>query len=207
MKQLSKEDRLQLMKFVCSFAWADLRIEQAEREMVHKLVRKLKLGPDSIWLMHGKIAMNGSGLAVEQGCRSLGIEARDVLLAYDEVDLPLGQLRLRRNGGSGGHRGVESVLQEMGTASIPRLRLGVRGVGRSRDTAGYVLGDFDADEIEVLEDMLDRAVGAVRMIVRRGMGVAMNTYNQRAEQPRPSIEPASGTSPDECMSSDKEHRE
>ena len=99
----------------------------ANKEWVE--LEKLKLGPDAVWLMRPKTYMNGSGRwPVEQGCRSLQIEARDVLVAYDDVDLPLGQIRIRRGGGSGGHRGLESVIAELGfDRRSPDFRIGVRG--------------------------------------------------------------------------------
>lgn len=182
-------------------------LEEREKEFVR--LQKLKLGPDSVWLVRSKTYMNSSGLGVEQACRSLGIGAGDLLLAYDEIDLPLGQLRIRRRGGSGGHRGVESVVEEMGTGSIPRLRLGVAGSGRSRDAAGYVLAEFEPEEIELLDEMLDRGLAAVRMALRRGIGVAMNAYNKKPEALRPTDTTAtdSGSAPDDRTSSDKEHRE
>ncbi len=176
-----------------------------ERDKEFAKLQKLRLGPDSVWLVRCTTYMNSSGRGVEQACRSLGIASGDLLLAYDEIDLPLGQLRLRRGGGTGGHRGVESVVEELGTGSIPRLRLGVAGTGRSRDAAGYVLAEFEADEIELLDDMLNRAVAAVRMTLRRGIGAAMNAYNKRSETHRP--ETQSGSDPDDSTSSDKEHRE
>ena len=117
----------------------------------------------------------------------LGIEApaRDLLVAYDDVDLPLGQIRIRRGGGSGGHRGLESVIAELASKQIPRLRIGVRGGEPWRDTAKYVLEPFEADEVDLIRDAIERSSDAVRMILRRNIGAAMNTYNQKPETPSP----------------------
>ncbi|NKB87348.1 MAG: aminoacyl-tRNA hydrolase [Acidobacteria bacterium] len=158
-------------------------LERREKELVE--LEKLKLGPDAVWLMRPKTYMNGSGEGVLQACRSLQIEARDVLVAYDDIDLPLGQIRLRRAGGAGGHRGLESVIAELGTPQIPRLRIGVRGETRGRDTAGYVLAPFEAGEREAIEVAVARSADAVRMMLRRGIGAAMNTYNKKPEPPSP----------------------
>ncbi len=167
-------------------------LEEREREWVH--LTKLKLGPAVLWLLRPHTTyMNRSGLGVEQGLRSLQIEPGELVVAHDDVDLPLGALRLRRDGGSGGHRGVESVIESLGTSRFARLRLGVRGEQPWRDTAEYVLSEFAPEENEILEQMLDRAVAAVRMILRRGLGAAMNTYNRRPE-PRA---PASSTEPEQ----------
>ena len=153
-------------------------LERREKEFVE--LERLKLGPDALWLMRSKTYMNDSGRGLLQGCRSLQIEPSDVLVAYDDVDLPLGQLRLRRSGGAGGHRGLESVIAELGSHRIPRLRLGVRGSRPWRATADYVLAGFENDEQDTLNEMLQRATAAVRMILRRGYGAAMNTYNRKA---------------------------
>lgn len=154
-------------------------IDRRDKEWV--ALERLKLGPTALWLLRPKTYMNRSGLGVAEGCRSLQIEPADLLVAYDDVDLPLGTLRIRRSGGSGGHRGVESIIQELGTRNFPRLRLGVRGDTPWRDTADYVLSDFEPDEQERLGEMLERAVGAMRMSLRRGLGAAMNHYNQNPE--------------------------
>jgi len=158
-------------------------LERREKEWIE--LEKLKLGPDTVWLMRSKTYMNGSGEGLEQGCRSLQIEPRELLVAYDDVDLPLGQLRIRRGGGAGGHRGLESVIAELATQQIPRLRIGVRGETPWRDTAGYVLAPFEADEQATVRAVVERSADAVRMMLRRGVGVAMNTYNKKPETPSP----------------------
>lgn len=158
-------------------------LERRDKEFVE--LEKLKLGPDTVWLMRPTTYMNGSGEGVKQACLSLQIEARDVLVAYDDIDLPLGQIRIRRAGGAGGHRGLESVIAEMGTSQIPRVRIGVRGETRSRDTAGYVLARFDDNERELIADAVARSADSVRMMLRRGIGAAMNTYNKKPETPSP----------------------
>ena len=158
-------------------------LERREKEWIE--LEKLKLGPDTVWLMRSKTYMNGSGKGLEQGCRSLQIEPRDVLVAYDDVDLPLGQIRIRRGGGAGGHRGLESVIAELATQQIPRLRIGVRGQTPRHDTAGYVLAPFEADEQATIREVVECSADAVRMILRRGIGVAMNNYNKKPETPSP----------------------
>ncbi len=152
-------------------------VEARRKESVQ--LERLKLGSTAFWLMRPLLFMNNSGVGVSDACRALRIEPGEVLVAYDEIDLPLGSLRMRPSGGDAGHRGLQSVLDELGTQQVPRLRLGVRGAGRGRDTAGYVLEAFDESERAAVDEMLDRAVAAVRTILRRGLSVAMNTYNQR----------------------------
>lgn len=151
------------------------------RDKEHANLTRLKLGPDAVWLIRPTTYMNGSGLGVAQACLSLQLQPAEVLVAYDDIDLPLGQMRIRREGGAGGHRGMESLIAELGTQRFPRLRLGIRGEGRGADTAGYVLAPFEAAELPELETLIGRAADAVRMILRRGLGPAMNTYNVKAK--------------------------
>ncbi len=152
-------------------------VESRQKESVQ--LERLKLGPVALWLIRPLSFMNNSGVGIAQACRMLSIVPADVLVTFDEIDLPLGTLRIRPAGGDAGHRGLGSVLEELGTQQVPRLRLGVRGQGRRRDTAAYVLEPFDDTEVAELDEMLDRAVAAVRMILRRGLSTAMNTCNQR----------------------------
>jgi PTH1 family peptidyl-tRNA hydrolase len=163
-------------------------VDRREKEFVH--LSRLQLGPDAIWLLRSKTYMNDSGRAVAQACQSLQMKPADVLVAFDEVDLPLGTLRIRRNGGAGGHRGMESLLRELGTRNFPRMRLGVAGQEPWLDTADYVLSDFEKEELPILEEMIDRGTDAVRMIMRRGIGAAMNAYNQKPEPAKPGADGA-----------------
>lgn len=158
-------------------------LERREKENVQ--LEKLKLGPDAVWLVRPTTYMNSSGLGVAQAARSLQIEPADILVIYDDIDLPLGTIRLRRNGGSGGHNGMKSLIEQLETRNFPRLRLGIEGDTRGPDTARYVLSDFEQDELEAVDDMLERAVGAVRMTLRRGLGTAMNHYNRKPAKETP----------------------
>ncbi len=119
--------------------------------------------------------MNLSGSAVAGACRRLQVSPAEVLIVYDDVDLPLGRLRVRRRGSSGGHRGVESIIEQLSTSQFNRLRL---GIGRGNEKmVDYVLARFDEDEQELLDQVLNAAVDAVMCSVRRGIDVAMNEYN------------------------------
>jgi len=121
--------------------------------------------------------MNLSGAAVADLARVHNLAPADCLVAYDDVDLPLGTLRLRPGGGDGGHNGVASVIEHLGTRDFPRLRL---GIGRDFPPGGmvhYVLGRFSPEERERLDDLFDRAAGAIRCFVRDGIQTAMNRFN------------------------------
>jgi len=121
--------------------------------------------------------MNRSGEAVARalaGCR-LGPEA--LVVVHDDLDLALGQLRLRPRGGAGGHRGVESVIAVLGTDAFSRLRVGIGRPPDGVDPVEYVLAPFAPGELALAEAALDRAAEAVDTLVSQGVEAAMNRYN------------------------------
>lgn len=126
-------------------------------------------------LMKPLTFMNVSGDAVAKAVRALDLLPEEIMIVCDCLDLPLGCLRLRQRGSSGGHRGLESVIQALGTNHFPRLRL---GVGRPPgDVIEYVLGAWLADELPIVRDVVERAAEAILFAVRRGVVSAMDRYN------------------------------
>jgi PTH1 family peptidyl-tRNA hydrolase len=123
--------------------------------------------------------MNDSGQAVGPLARFYKVEPGQVLVIYDELDLPQGTLRLRPSGSAGGHRGMLSIIEHLGTRNFPRLRVGIgRPPGRMPPKA-YVLQDYGADEWAVMEEVYDRAVAAVESFILDGIAEAMNRFNVR----------------------------
>jgi PTH1 family peptidyl-tRNA hydrolase len=121
--------------------------------------------------------MNLSGQPVGSLLRFYKIPPARFMVAYDEVDLPLGTIRIRPDGGSAGHKGMASIIERLGGQEFPRLRLGVgRPPGRMQ-AADFVLQDFSAGEAEMLEVTLERGVEAVLTFVSEGLDAAMNRYN------------------------------
>jgi PTH1 family peptidyl-tRNA hydrolase len=100
-----------------------------------------------------------------------------VLLIYDDLDLPLGTTRLRPSGGSGGHRGVRSVIQQLGSQAFARLRIGIGRPPGRMDPADYVLQDFSAEEEELLDEVLEQTVDAIEAWLDQGIEAAMSRYN------------------------------
>ena len=119
---------------------------------------------------------NKSGAAVAKIARRLQLPPEQILVVYDELDLPLGRLRLRQKGSSGGNRGIESILAELGSDRFRRLRLGIDGPHRS-DAVDYVLSPFAADEQDLLERVLSEADATLKTTLRAGFTRAMNQYN------------------------------
>lgn len=137
--------------------------------------------------------MNLSGEAVAGYARFYRIHHGSVLVVADDVALPPGTIRLRREGGSGGQKGLESVLIHFATEQVPRLRIGVGGASSGADLAGHVLSRFHPEEIPVIGEAVSRSAEAVLCAVERGLETAMNLYNalpvpdksqhQQTEQP------------------------
>lgn len=122
--------------------------------------------------------MNRSGAAVVRAVRGLPIEeAGDLLVVFDDVDLPTGRLRLRPEGGSGGHRGLADVIEALGRSDFPRLRFGVGRPAGPIDTAEWVLAPFSAEESGHVQRRVEVAVDAIETSLREGVVAAMNRFN------------------------------
>lgn len=139
-------------------------------------VAKLKLAGVDVLLAKPQTFMNASGQAVAALMRRYRIDPDSLLVILDDLDLPLGLLRLRPNGGSGGHHGLESIIGEIGTREFARLRL---GIGRpDRGTVDYVLGVMDPEEKRGFAASLERAAEAARCFVSDGTAETMNRFNR-----------------------------
>jgi PTH1 family peptidyl-tRNA hydrolase len=123
--------------------------------------------------------MNASGRAIAQFLAQTGTSIEDLLVVCDDVDLPMGQLRLRKSGSDGGHRGLRSIVESLSTEDFARLRLGVGPPPAGDDTADFVLDEFSEEEAAALEDMLDRARQAIRVMTRDGIDRAMTLFNRK----------------------------
>lgn len=141
------------------------------------LICRVELGDASVLLAKPQTFMNLSGGAVRELSRYYRAELSRLLVAYDEVALPLGRIRIRKSGSAGGHKGMASVIQALGAQDVARLRIGIRGERPARDLSRYVLSDFDRSETETLEQMLERAADAVQAVVSDGLERAMALYN------------------------------
>ena len=140
----------------------------------------------SLILAKPQTYMNLSGIAVRSLLVHYGADPEELLVVYDEVQLPLGRLRVRRSGSSGGQKGMESIIRMTGTKQIPRLRIGVGGDAVEGDLTDYLLSPFSAGERLVLDSVLDRAVLAVDTILTQGHLRAMDLVNGwRHESLRP----------------------
>jgi PTH1 family peptidyl-tRNA hydrolase len=135
-------------------------------------------GPVGVLLVKPLTFMNVSGEAVGALQRYYKVETTDVLIVCDDVNLPLGRLRARATGSEGGHNGLRSIAEHLGTIDYARLRVGVGRGDTRRDLADHVLSRFDPDETPVIEEAVIRAAEAVETWVVDGLERVMNTYNR-----------------------------
>lgn len=125
--------------------------------------------------------MNLTGQAVSSLVRFYKVPLENLLVAYDDIDLPVGTQRLRPDGGAGGHKGMQSIIQQLGTNEYPRLRLGIGRPPGKKGAAVYVLKDFSPEEAEFLPVILDQGVEAALTYVTDGIDTAMSKYNSSME--------------------------
>lgn len=120
--------------------------------------------------------MNRSGAAVSAVGAFYKIVPAEILLILDDMAMPLGKLRFRANGSAGGHNGLQSVIEHLGTPEVARLRFGI-GSASPGEAVGHVLGRFALEERATLEQSLKRAIEAITCVQTQGLAAAMNTYN------------------------------
>lgn len=129
----------------------------------------------SVVLVKPRTFVNNTGVAARYLLTRFGTKPPEMLIVLDDLDLPVGKMRMRKSGGSGGHNGLNSVNRELNTQDYPRLRI---GIGRpAHDAIQHVLGGFTKDEQAILNETLERAVEAVEAWVEHGTDYAMNHYN------------------------------
>lgn len=141
------------------------------------LVTKTEYQGQRLVLAKPQTFMNLSGTSVGSLLRFYKVPIENLLVAYDDVDLPLGSLRIRPDGGSAGQKGMASIIERLGTDNFARLRVGIGRPPGQMDAAAYVLQDFSNQELEFLLPVVDRAVEAVFAFVTQGLNAAMNQYN------------------------------
>jgi PTH1 family peptidyl-tRNA hydrolase len=141
------------------------------------LVTKVIYIEERVILIKPQTYMNNSGSAVSSLLRFYQVPLENLLVAYDDVDLPLGMLRLRPMGSSAGQKGMQSIIEHLVTDSFPRLRIGTGRPPGRMEAADYVLQNFPDGDADLLDETLDRGVEAVLTFIQDGLERAMNSYN------------------------------
>lgn len=135
-------------------------------------------GPERFLLAKPQDYMNLSGPPVQSLASFYKIALADILVVFDDLDLPLGKLRLRPFGGAGGHNGMRSLIQRLGSDQFPRLRVGIARPPGQMDPAGYVLENFSAAEEELMAPAREQALRALETWLSEGLAAAMNRFNR-----------------------------
>lgn len=163
--------------------------ESAWREKFGGTMCSATLSEDKVVLLKPMEYMNNSGFAVARAAHFHQIESNHIIVIHDEIDLPLGRIRVKAGGGHGGHNGIRSIAEQLGSPDFLRVRVGVGKPTRDDGSAGegevsrHVLSDFSSEEQATVEEIIPTALEAVRTIVQRGVRTAMNEYNGLGKEP------------------------
>ena len=158
--KLSKEHRIELNKHSCQ-AW----------------IGEGEIGKEDVFLVKPLTFVNAAGLSLFQLKQKHEVSLEDIMVISDDVNLELGKLRLARRGGDGGHKGLRSIIEFLGTEEFPRLRIGIDRPEQKIELKEYVLGEFTFREKKVIEETISRASQAVEMVIRQGIDETMKLYN------------------------------
>jgi len=146
------------------------------------LTARAMIGGEAVVLAKPETYMNLSGLSVRELVAEHQVDVqRDLIVIYDELDLPLGAIRIRQRGSSAGHNGMESILGALNTDEFLRIRLGIEPDRKVVDGVKYVLTPFRKAQEKVVDELLDTAAQAVEVIVKEGPAAAMNRFNRKNE--------------------------
>lgn len=153
-----------------------LRVTREEHAH-HAVIARAEFKGEPLLIMKPLTYMNLSGRAVKDAVRYRKIALSDLIVVLDDLDLEPGRLRLRAKGGSGGHKGLQSIIDELGTDDFARLRIGIGKVPNG-ETVDYVLSRFAPEEEELIKDTVQRAAEALCVWAASGIDRAMNQYNR-----------------------------
>ena len=132
---------------------------------------------EKVILLKPQTYMNLSGESIKEICDFYNIEAKDIIVIYDDIDIEKGKIKLRKKGGPGSHNGMKSVVQELGTTEFPRVRVGIGQPEFKSDMINYVIGKVPEKEQKVLAEGVKKASEAVEEIIKNGIDIAMNKFN------------------------------
>ena len=160
------------------------------RRQSKALITSIRIGEAPVILAKPQTFMNLSGESVASLVKFYDVPLNQLLVCFDDLDLPVGTIRLRAEGGSAGQNGMKSIIQHLGTQNFPRLRLGIGRPPGRMDPAAYVLQDFKDFDAEVMDMTLDKAAQAIETFVKEGVVTAMNKFNGSAENLSEGSEPS-----------------
>jgi PTH1 family peptidyl-tRNA hydrolase len=147
------------------------------------LISRGKLMNHNLMLVKPQTFMNLSGKSVSKIVSYYRISFQDLLIVYDDLNLELGQIRIRKRGSAGGHKGVESIIQYLNSEDIPRLRIGIGkpSINSNFDYASYVLSNFNNNEKDKISEVIQLSTEAIKTVIEDGLEKAMRKYNRKLE--------------------------
>jgi PTH1 family peptidyl-tRNA hydrolase len=163
--------------FLSADRWAAAHSIAFNKIQHHAIIANGRWGERRVIAAKPQTYMNESGRAVGALLRFYKVPTERLLVIFDDLDLPFGTLRLRAEGGAGGHNGMRSIIQQLGGQQFARLRVGIGRPPGRMDPAAFVLQDFNRDETAGLSGVLDRAVQAIDAFIAAGIVAAMNQFN------------------------------
>jgi len=149
------------------------------QEKYFALIAKVRIDSEQVVLVKPQTYMNESGSAVAAAMRGTYADVSDLVVIHDELDLPSGDVRVKIGGGHGGHNGLRSIIEHLGSTGFVRVRIGISRPSPDQDTADYVLSPFLAEEREAAAKAISRAAETVKVILKEGPSAAMNKFNKR----------------------------
>lgn len=152
----------------------DLRFDESQH---NALLARGRVVDVSVALVKPQTYMNLSGRTVGPIARFYKIPTEHILVIYDDLDLPMAKLRLRPQGGSGGHKGITSIVQQLGSQAFPRMRIGIGRPPGQMSAEAYVLQKFTDDEWTAMDQTYQKALEAIRAVLKHGLEYAMNNFN------------------------------
>jgi PTH1 family peptidyl-tRNA hydrolase len=167
-------------------------------DVIDRLVRQLDISGDGqaswfsfrvvsrdggVYLIKPATYVNRSGAAISEAMTMFDADPTELFVISDDFHLPLGALRIRKTGSSGGHNGLESIIEELGRIDFPRLRIGIgplpaEAIADREKTSEFVLSRFEPHEMDIVEQMKSQAVEAVKLALNKGLDPAISTYNR-----------------------------
>jgi len=163
----------------------DMGIEFNKVKSYYSLISRGMINNHKVMLVKPQTFMNLSGRAVNRVVSYYKIPLQDLLIVYDDLNLELGQVRIRKKGSSGGHKGIESIMQYLNSEDIPRLRIGIGNpsVNYNFDCVSYVLSNFNNDEEDKIAEVIQLSTEAIKTIIEDGFEKAMRKYNRKSIEP------------------------
>lgn len=173
--------------FMCLSHFAREQGIRLDKKLANARTGTGEIGGEKVVLARPQTFMNLSGQAVARLVDRFKLEPEDIIVIHDDLDLPLGRIRVRRGGGSGGHNGINSIIASLGSRDFNRIRVGIShpredgsGEADEEDIVSYVLGNFTTEETETIAQIIPRVSDVILCLITEDLTTAMNRYNGAA---------------------------